>query len=45
MLIAVLVGSEANVAPLWGILILGPSGVILGAIVGAFIGYKKTRKT
>lgn len=45
MLIAVLVGSEANVAPLWGILILGPGGVILGAIVGAFIGYKKTRKT
>jgi hypothetical protein len=43
LLIAVLVGSEANAGPLWGILILGPGGVILGAIVGAFIGYKKTR--
>ena len=45
LLIAVLVGSEANAGPLWGILILGPGGVILGAIVGAFIGYKKTRYT
>jgi hypothetical protein len=43
LLIAVPVGSEANVGPLRGILILGPRGVILGAIVGAFIGYKKTR--
>ena len=45
LLIAVLVGSEANAGPLWGIFILGPGGVILGAFVGAFIGYKKTRET
>ena len=43
LLIAVTVGSEANAGPLRGILILGPGGVILGAIGGAFIGYKKTR--
>lgn len=45
LLIGLLVGSEPNQGPLWGIFILGPGGVILGAIVGAFIGYKKTRKT
>ena len=43
LLIAVPVGSEANAGPLRGILIVRPRGVILGAIVGAFIGYKKTR--
>ena len=43
MLIAVLVGSEANLGPLWGILILGPAGAILGFFVGAFVGYKKIR--
>ena len=43
MLIAVLVGSEANLGPLWGIFILGPIGVILGFFVGAFAGYKKIR--
>ena len=43
MLIAVLVGSEANLGPLWGIFILGPIGVILGLFVGAFVGYKKIR--
>ena len=42
MLIAVLVGSEANLGPLWGIFILGPGGAILGFFVGAFVGYKKT---
>ena len=43
MLIAVLVGSEANLGPLWGIFILGPGGAILGLFVGAFVGYKKIR--
>ena len=43
MLIAVLVGSEANLGPLWGIFILGPIGVILGFFVGAVFGYKKIR--
>ena len=43
MLIAVLVGSEANLGPLWGIFILGPSGLILGFFVGAVFGYKKIR--
>ena len=43
MLIAVLVGSEANLGPLWGIFILAPGGAILGFLVGAFVGYKKIR--
>ena len=43
MLIAVLVGSEANLGPLWGIFILGPGGAILGFCVGAVVGYKKIR--
>jgi hypothetical protein len=43
MLIAVLVGSDANLGPLWGIFILGPGGLILGFFVGAFVGYKKIR--
>ena len=43
MLIAVMIGSEANLGPLWGIFILGPGGVILGALIGAFNGHKKTR--
>ena len=43
MLIAVLVGSEANLGPLWSIFILVPGGVIVGSVVGAFIGYRKTR--
>jgi hypothetical protein len=43
MLIAVLIGSEANLGPLWGIFILGPGGVIVGSVVGAFVGHKKTR--
>ena len=43
MLIAALVGSEANLGPLWGIFILGPGGLILGFFVGAVFGYKKIR--
>ena len=43
MLIAVMIGSEANLGPLWGIFILGPGGVIVGSVVGAFVGHKKNR--
>ena len=43
LLIGLLVGSEPNQGPLWGIFILGPGGVILGFFFGAFVGYKKTR--
>ena len=43
MLIAAMVGSEANLGPLWGIFIFGPGGVIIGFFVGAFVGYKKIR--
>ena len=43
MLIAVMIGSEANLGPLWGIFILGPGGVIVGSVVGAFVGHKKTQ--
>jgi hypothetical protein len=43
MLIAVLVGSDANLGPLWGIFILGPGGLIIGFFVGTFVGYKKIR--
>ena len=43
MLIAVMIGSEANLGPLWGIFILGPGGVIVGSVVRAFVGHKKTR--
>ena len=43
MLIAVLIDSEANLGPLWGLFILGPGGLILGFLVGAYIGYKKIR--
>ena len=43
MLIAVLVGTDVNLGPLWGIFILGPIGVILGFFVGAFAGCKKIR--
>lgn len=44
MLIAMLVGSDANLGPLWGIFILGPGGVICGFFVGAFGGYKRIQK-
>jgi len=43
MLIAVLIGSEANLGPLWGIFILGPGGAILGFVVGVFVVHKKIR--
>jgi len=43
ILIGVLVGSQANLGPLWGIFVLGPVGVLLGAIRGLFLGLKKTR--
>ena len=42
MLIAVMIGSKANLGPLWGIFILGPGGLIIGSVVGAFVGHKKT---
>ena len=40
LLVGVLVGSEANLGPLWGIFVLGPVGVPLRAVTGAAIGYK-----
>jgi hypothetical protein len=40
-MIGLLIGSEPNQGPLWGIFILGPGGVILGFFFGAFVGYKK----
>ena len=43
ILIGVLVGSQANLGPLWGIFVLGPVGVLLGAVIGLFFGLKKTR--
>ena len=36
---------EANQGPLIGIFITGPGGAIAGAIIGAFIGYKKSKGT
>lgn len=45
MLIAMLVGAEANLGPLWGIFVLGPGGVIIGAAIGIRTGLKKTRNT
>ena len=43
ILIGELVGSHANLGPLWGIFILGPIGVLLGAVIGLFLGLKKAR--
>ena len=43
MLIAVLVGSEKNLGPIWGIFSLRPSEVILGFFVGALVGHKNIR--
>ena len=43
ILIGILVGSQANLGPLWGIFILGPIGVLLGAVIGLFLGLKKAR--
>lgn len=36
ILIGMLVGSQANLGPLWGIFVLGPVGVLLGAVTGFF---------
>ena len=43
LLVGVLVGSQANLGPLWGIFVLGPVGVLLGAVTGLFHGLKKAR--
>ena len=43
LLVGVLVGSRANLGPLWGIFVLGPVGVLLGAVTGLFLGLKKAR--
>ena len=43
ILIGELFGSQANLGPLWGIFILGPIGVLLGAVIGLFLGLKKAR--
>ena len=43
ILIGALVGSQANLGPLWGIFVLGPVGVLLGSVTGLFLGLKKTR--
>ena len=43
ILIGELVGSQANLGPLWGIFILGPIGVLIGAVTGLFLGLKKAR--
>ena len=43
ILIGILVGSQANLGPLWGIFVLGPAGVLLGAVIGLFLGLKKAR--
>ena len=43
ILIGVLVGSQANLGPLWGIFVLGPVGILLGAVIGLFLGLKKAR--
>ncbi len=43
ILIGLLVGSKANLGPLWGIFVLGPVGVLLGAVIGLFLGLKKAR--
>ena len=43
ILIGVLVGSQANLGPLWGIFVLGPVGVLIGAVIGLFLGLKKVR--
>jgi len=43
ILIGELVGSQANLGPLWGIFILGPVGVLIGAVTGLILGLKKVR--
>jgi uncharacterized membrane protein YeaQ/YmgE (transglycosylase-associated protein family) len=36
---------DSNQGPLIGIFVTGPGGAIVGAIIGAFIGYKKSKGT
>ena len=43
IIIGGLVGSQANLGPLWGIFVLGPVGVLIGAVIGLFLGLKKVR--
>ena len=43
ILFGILLGSQANLGPLWGIFVLGPVGVILGAVTGLILGLKKAR--
>ena len=43
IIIGGLVGSQANLEPLWGIYVLGPVGVLIGAVIGLFLGLKKVR--
>ena len=43
ILTGILVGSQANLGPLWGIFVLGPAGVLLGAVTGLILGLKKVR--
>jgi len=43
ILIGILVGSQANLGPLWGIFVLGPAGVLIGAVTGLILGLKKVQ--
>ena len=43
IIIGALIGPQANLGPLWGIFVLGPVGVLLGAVTGLFLGLKKAR--
>ena len=43
ILIGELAGSQANLGPLWGIFVLGPVGVLIGAVTGLILGLKKVR--
>ena len=43
IIIGGLVGSQANLGPLWGIFVLGPVGVLIGAVTGLILGLKKVR--
>ena len=43
IIIGALIGPQANLGPLWGIFVLGPVGVLLGAVAGLFLGLKKAR--
>ena len=43
ILIGELASSQANLGPLWGIFVLGPVGVLIGAVTGLILGLKKVR--